>query len=62
MILFRHFLEEYMVEIPDESIGYEDFDVEIYRDGLEDEYFVQFQMPSGEIKARIDLTVRPRGT
>lgn len=50
MILFCHFLEKYTVEIPDESIDDDSFDVEIYRDGLEDEYFVQFQMPSGEIK------------
>ncbi len=50
MILFCHFLEEYTVEIPNESIDDDGFDLEIYRDGLEDEYFVQFQMPSGEIK------------
>ena len=50
MILFCHFLEKYTVEIPNESIDYDGFDVEIYRDGFEDEYFVQFQMPSGETK------------
>lgn len=50
MILFCHFLEKYTVEIPNESIDDDGFDVAIYIDGLEDVFCVQFQMPSGEIK------------